>query len=526
MTMLFQRRSSFLLLVLTTILLLVAGQVTEFSRLRQQPDRRRRRRRTQGNSYDYKSGDEEKRGGGKGKGGKKGKGGGKNKRGGKGGKKEKGGKSMMSGKGKGGKNKSMMGGGKGKGRKKSMMGDERKSSAGTEEKQKRGGRSKSGPKDNQDDRPDEYPRPPAELSSTDMGYRFSKVPFLSGMPLHGHLPLRAADYPITPETASWLKESQIHSLVIDDTCLDCPMPIADLVEYLGGPPSYPSSDPEDVYWDELMHVVWAQEQRKRGVDPASIMPLPMAWEGYTVEQVTAAVHNEIPGTNHLVLLERFMAEGATIDQNVIPFRCRVEFLNGIVMLADINTWAPAVVGPMNFGVKYYAGRPRPEEIIYLIANQTLTAADGVPPDLIDMVDDMDLERPEDFTAYPEGCPLHPSWPAMHSAASSASLWMAVVMNLNPQQSCQVKLMDYAVAYARTVAGVHYRTDNEAGLTLGQELIAQYLPDYLAQRYGSDPEAVRTKIAQSRFDWTDFEKSHCARHGTDEPPEEENDNGEQ
>jgi hypothetical protein len=37
---------------------------------------------------------------------------------------------------------------------------------------------------------------------------------------------------------------------------------------------------------------------------------------------------------------------------------------------------------------------------------------------------MHLTRAEDFTHYDEGCPLHPSWPAMHSASSAASLWLA------------------------------------------------------------------------------------------------------
>lgn len=43
---------------------------------------------------------------------------------------------------------------------------------------------------------------------------------------------------------------------------------------------------------------------------------------------------------------------------------------------------------------------------------------------------------------------------MHSAASSASLWLGVVLNLTEEQFCEVQKTDYAVAYARTVAGVH------------------------------------------------------------------------
>ena len=47
--------------------------------------------------------------------------------------------------------------------------------------------------------------------------------------------------------------------------------------------------------------------------------------------------------------------------------------------------------------------------------------------------------------------------------------------------------------ARTVAGVHFPTDNIAGLNLGQEILAPRLPGYLAERYGSDPRVVCEKI---------------------------------
>lgn len=96
-----------------------------------------------------------------------------------------------------------------------------------------------------------------------------------------------------------------------------------------------------------------------------------------------------------------------------------------------------------------------QEIAWLIETDQLTAANGVPQALIDRVKDLMLTSPESFTAYPEGSPRHQSWPAMHSAGSSASLYFAVVANLTEAQYCQVLRTDYAVAYGRTVAGVHY-----------------------------------------------------------------------
>ena len=112
-------------------------------------------------------------------------------------------------------------------------------------------------------------------------------------------------------------------------------------------------------------------------------------------------------------------------------------------------------------------------------------------------------RPTDFTAYPEGSPGHPSWPAMHAAASGLSFWLSVVLNITPMQHCQAKLTDYAVAWGRTVAGVHYEDDNIAGLDMGQEIVARLLPDHLAEMYGADREVVQLKIDAMRFSWRDF-----------------------
>jgi hypothetical protein len=136
------------------------------------------------------------------------------------------------------------------------------------------------------------------------------------------------------------------------------------------------------------------------------------------------------------------------------------------------------------------------------------AQENVPPDVYDMVTSMNLSKATDFTQYPEGSPKHPSWPAMHSAASSMSLWLPVIANLTEEQYCQVLLTDYAVSFARTVAGVHYRSDNMAGLDMGQEVVAHELPDHLAKVYGADPDAVKAKVEKFRFDWRNFDPETC------------------
>ena len=76
----------------------------------------------------------------------------------------------------------------------------------------------------------------------------------------------------------------------------------------------------------------------------------------------------------------------------------------------------------------------------------------------------------------------------------------MVANLTEEQYCQVLRTDYAVAYARTVAGVHYPSDNIEGLNMGQEVIADRLADHLAYTYGGEAQCYQRKIDRLRFDW--------------------------
>jgi len=233
------------------------------------------------------------------------------------------------------------------------------------------------------------------------------------------------------------------------------------------------------------------------------MPLPDIWADYTIDDVAEAVHNEYPGTHHVEVLKYLLNAGAKIDRSIIPSDCVSEFLRGVVMLSEINTWTIATVGPQNFQTKWYGGQARPEEVVYQIMEGTISP-DNVPTILMDLLVDMDVSNGgRNFTAYPEGSPNHPSWPAMHSAASAGSMWIPVVMDLTPAQLCQVKLVDYGVSYGRTVAGVHYPSDNIVGLNLGQEIVARKLPRYLFNQYGGDIVTIREKVDSLRFDWNDF-----------------------
>merc|ERR1712151_940958 len=91
---------------------------------------------------------------------------------------------------------------------------------------------------------------------------------------------------------------------------------------------------------------------------------------------------------------------------------------------------------------------------------------------------------------------------MHSAASSASVYLATVLKLTPAQLREAQKLDCAVASFRSFAGVHYESDNMAGLSIGQEVLRAELPEFLAENYGADPAAVTKKLESvvAAHDW--------------------------
>jgi hypothetical protein len=90
--------------------------------------------------------------------------------------------------------------------------------------------------------------------------------------------------------------------------------------------------------------------------------------------------------------------------------------------------------------------------------------------------------------------------------------MNIVFDLTEEQFCQALLTDWIVSYGRTVAGVHYPTDNIAGLNLGQEILSDTLVDHLVEKYGANRTAAQAKVDGSRFDWQDFDPTTCTIRG--------------
>lgn len=349
----------------------------------------------------------------------------------------------------------------------------------------------------------------------DLNVRFNKFEAFEPMSETAKkvLPLGKWDYPISQNSkvSEFLKEETTAASVVNvRTDFEVIYNVRELISIIGGEPQHPKKDENASYWEKLREVV--QMRGKNDTKPASTelsgqMQLPLRWEEYTVYDVAEAVHDEYPGLHQAEFLEDLVVQGKygeiEFDNKALSTRSGTRFLRGIVALADLHTWSVGVVAPHNFGAKWYAGRARPEEVAFKISTGEIDK-EFVPDDISDSIKNMGLLKATAFTQYPEGSPMHPSWPAMHSAASNISFWLQVIINLTPRQLCEAKKVDYAVAYARTVAGVHFPDDNLAGLNMGQEIVARALPQHLDNKYDSSKYYVRNKVNKNRFDWNDYD----------------------
>jgi len=323
------------------------------------------------------------------------------------------------------------------------------------------------------------------------------------------LPLGSNRYPISNHNrvTTMLKlKTNAASVVNHKTDNEVSYNVSDLIASIGGLPDHPSSNLNAPYWKKLNQVI---DMRVRCINKRNklaknhvtdVMQLPLRWANYTMNDLAESVHDEYPGLHQSEFIADLTAGKygyVEYDDDIVPLRATKRFLRGIIMLSDLNTWSIGKVGPHNFGAKWYAGRARPEEVAYKIFHATLIAPKKTTYKIKSFPV---LIRPTDFTHYPEGSPTHPSWPAMHSAASNISFWLQVILNMTPRQLCEAQKVDYAVAYARTIAGVHFEDDNIAGLKMGQKIMSKAFPKHLKKKYKSNSNTVKRKVQQKVFDW--------------------------
>jgi len=103
-------------------------------------------------------------------------------------------------------------------------------------------------------------------------------------------------------------------------------------------------------------------------------------------------------------------------------------------------------------------------------------------------------------AYPEGCPMHPSYPAGHAAIAGAcavvlkvcfdstmllpgcvqpsedGLSLVPCSGYAPTVGDEINKLAFNVAMGRNWAGIHYRSDADAGLQLGEDVAISILQD--------------------------------------------------
>jgi len=221
------------------------------------------------------------------------------------------------------------------------------------------------------------------------------------------------------------------------------------------------------------------------------------FENHTMAEAAAEVEKDFPTKFPTALCLQFLKEKVKFDDTVIRHNGD-DFVNKVVMLSELIGWAVSTVSPIAFASKWHEGRMRPEEVALLLTRypKHQLAAHGPGKIAQSNLAALNLNANSsgfDYTAYEFGAPKHPSWPAMHSAASSASLYFAVVLNLTSTQLKQARLLDCAVASFRSIAGVHYESDNMAGLAIGQEVLRRELPSFLSEHFGSNETVVSAKI---------------------------------
>ena len=220
-------------------------------------------------------------------------------------------------------------------------------------------------------------------------------------------PLGRDQYPFSNAIASNVRSTDAVS-VVDSEQDFFSWQEPQLIQWAGGPPSYPTCGDENdhAFWNEMREVIEVQLMRKEFGDvqgsACQAMPLPNLWKDFSLNEAAEAVHDEVrliqcfvsPKTISVISSERIDLTPRIIHLYTFPF-CGVlqypglhqanliadimgktygeivfdeqvlngyakRFLRGIVMLADLNTWAVSTIGDYNFFLKWNYGRPRPE----------------------------------------------------------------------------------------------------------------------------------------------------------------------
>jgi hypothetical protein len=267
---------------------------------------------------------------------------------------------------------------------------------------------------------------------------------------------------------------------------------------------------------------------QNGVTPPGVNSTGVYRRAYSPRVLASYVHNDIPGTAFLNAAKILLEAGAPLNpgvpvlQNEAPFVtmgagdifARVMHVSDLALKA---AWRQKWVVNVRLRPEVYAGRVHftlDDAQDYGLEASVLTAgttanvlaantANGSPTYLLPLV-------------YPEGSPAHPSYPAGHAAIAGACATVLkaffandvlmsdldggnfkIVESVTGTESMaqleagaitdpsvtgtltvgiELDKLASNIATARNMAGVHYRSDGDQGVLLGERVAIQYLKD--------------------------------------------------
>ncbi len=209
----------------------------------------------------------------------------------------------------------------------------------------------------------------------------------------------------------------------------------------------------------LREVLKARLEVEKGIYPQWLMDQYYPFKGESPKGITVAlrmeglsedepdglaqvVHMDMPNAMPEALLRWFNYVGVQLKK---PTDGHIDFLGYIPHTTEnIGDGVKKALDEV-FEAKSFFGIARPEELF--------ECKTGVKGELM--------------TAYEEGCPLHTSFPAGHSAAAGGGVRRLMEdFILTDYHLKEVLDTAYLWGMFRTLAGVHYGVDNVAGLIIG------------------------------------------------------------
>lgn len=179
------------------------------------------------------------------------------------------------------------------------------------------------------------------------------------------------------------------------------------------------------------------------------------------------------------------------------------FTDKVVLLNSLIAKAAHHVSANSFCAKAHFLVPRPEEVVGAIARGEISCPQSITARLVDLpgyskfADDQ-----RTFTMYPEGCPPHGSYPAMHSGVGGATGTIIKLMrDVTAEEKAEIDLGIINIGMWRSTAGVHWPQDNYVGFWNGQLTVERFIVDELVS-LGADRVKVEAAVVAAHTDWLD------------------------